>query len=204
MFDGYISEAHANQTMEGLNFHDIKRPKTLEEKIKNYELYRNDHKGYGGGKPTYPALIDDVKNTWKRNRTYQSYYTSIWVIGKDGKFVYTVWFAHPTYPQGDPKCYINLEKTLKELYPTPIFDFSVNQSWGKTISYHCNEKRISMKLPEKDTYTFLLYSLQGSCISNQTSHGTDTYNLMTTNAPGKYIMKIISNTKSYTLPILVQ
>ena len=110
MYDVYIGEAHPQTTMEGLNFTDIKQPKTFEEKLSNYELYLDDHKGFGGCKPTVPSLIDNVNNTWKKNSAYQSHYTSIWLIDKNGLFLYTVWFAHPTFSMGDPNSYINLEK----------------------------------------------------------------------------------------------
>ncbi len=204
MFDVYVFEAHPQTSMEGLNFRDIKAARTMDEKIKNYELYINDHKGYGECKVTIPGLLDNMNETWRKNRTYGSYYTSIWVINKQGKFEYTVYFAHPTYPAGDRNCYKHLEPCLDTLASqTPIVQDFKNMKIASTISYTKEQNKISLVIPDEGRHEIQLISLQGKQYYIQRGVGSQQYTIPKPLSAGKYLLRVITDKQSVTIPTLM-
>lgn len=98
MWDVYIWEAHPGDPAP--------KPKTFEERIRNYERYKNDKN------MTMPALIDSIRDQWSRS-WWDSKPTTMYMIGVDGKIfeIFNFMLGGGYYPRIETA----LEKAIKEI-----------------------------------------------------------------------------------------
>ncbi len=196
MYDVYCSEAHAGQNMEGMDFTKIKQPKQFDERVALYEKYIQDEN------VNYPGLIDKIDNSWKKHNTYKSFYTSIWVIDREGKFAYTVFFAHPTYPSGDPNAYINLDKKLIEMLPTSIASQNKTSKIAKPELVKSSNNTYTLSHDGISQGKLSIVNTSGRSVYQKSYSKEITFKKPVT--PGYYIVKIESTKGQFNLPLVVQ